>query len=56
MSLSKAIGAMFLIIGLCVGAGMIAIPMVTYKYGLVLSSIAICRSDKSGLVQREARL
>lgn len=41
MPVAKTIGAAFLIIGLCVGAGMIAIPMVTYEYGVWLSGVII---------------
>jgi tyrosine-specific transport protein len=41
MKYSKEIGSVFLIVGISVGAGMIAIPLVTFKFGFLVSLVAV---------------
>ncbi len=41
ISFSRYFGATFMIIGLCIGGGMIAIPMVSYQYGVITATFSI---------------
>lgn len=41
MKYSKEVGAICLIVGTCVGAGMLAIPLVTFQFGFLLFLLAI---------------